>query len=364
MNRKIKILFTTTNFNTAGSGKVIYDLVKGLDKTKFDVEIACRHSRGDFFKEIEALGVPIHIIDVRTPYKPYYNLINRIQPVVQFFKTNTYDIIHSWHWSSDWTEVLAARLAGVNYVYTKKAMSWGNIHWKIKSYLSDFIITINDEMKGYFPYKKAQALIPLGIDADYYKPSVEVDEEIGCNTFTILMVANLVPIKGVEVLLQAIKHTKDSHITLNILGDYDNAYGHDMLALKTTLGLDAQVCFLGKQPDVRPYISQSDLYVIPTLDAGRKEGMPMALVEAMSMGIPLLGSDISGINFVLKDFQNLLFEAGNSEVLAHKLIEMKNSSKGFRQELGTRLRKYCIAHFAMHEFIAAHENLYIKLKEK
>src|SRR5690606_29259689 len=127
---------------TAGSGKVVHDLVKGLDKERFEVEVACASNRGVFFKEMESLGVLIHIFKTTTSYRPYFTLFSRIKPIKAFFKENKYDIVHSWHWSSDWTEVIAARLAGAKWVYTKKAMSWGNRHWKIRSFLAHFIITI------------------------------------------------------------------------------------------------------------------------------------------------------------------------------------------------------------------------------
>src|SRR5690606_27562604 len=143
---KIKILYTIPNFDTAGSGKVVYDLVKGLDKNKFEVEVACSSNRGSFFNEINNLGIPIHIVNTTTNYRPYSSLIFRIKKIRSFFRKNEFDIIHSWHWSSDWTEALAARWAGAKWIYTKKAMSWGNRHWKIRSFLAHFIITINDEM--------------------------------------------------------------------------------------------------------------------------------------------------------------------------------------------------------------------------
>lgn len=54
--KRIKILYTIPNFDTAGSGRVLYDLAKGLDPNKFDISIACRHNRGSFFKEIDSLG--------------------------------------------------------------------------------------------------------------------------------------------------------------------------------------------------------------------------------------------------------------------------------------------------------------------
>jgi len=66
MSKRLRILFTIPNFNTAGSGKVVYDLVKGLDRKKFDVEIACNSNDGEFFSVVKALGLPIHIFRTTT----------------------------------------------------------------------------------------------------------------------------------------------------------------------------------------------------------------------------------------------------------------------------------------------------------
>lgn len=338
---------------------MVYDLVYGLDKSKFDIEIACGSREGDFFKVIEALGVPIYIFETKTPYRPYYNLMFRIWRISKFFKQHQYDIIHSWQWSNDWTEALAARLIGVKWLYTKKAMGFNTKHWHIKSYLAHFIVTINNEMRAYFPHKKLQALIPLGIDTEYYAPDAILKPiAFDAAAFHIITVANLVPVKGIQVLMDALNLLKDSTIRLSVLGDCDNDYGRDMMALRDQLGMQEQVQFLGKQMDVRPYIKSADLYVIPTLDEGRKEGMPMALVEAMSMGIPVLGSDITGINFVLSDFKHLLFEAGNPEALSLKINAIKRMDAEARLKIGQDLRVYCQAHFTMEAFITAHEELY------
>jgi len=359
---KVKILYTIPNFDTAGSGKVVYDLVKGLDKDKFEVEVACRHNKGAFFKEIESLNVPIHLIETTCAYRPYTSLYKRLRPIVKFFKENKYDIIHSWHWSSDWTEVLAARLAGVKWIYTKKAMSWGNKHWKIRSYLANLIITINDEMHQYFPNKKNQALIPLGIDTAYYNPNHFSKSTNQDGHFNIITVANLVPVKGVEILIHALKELNNTNLKLTVLGDNTNEYGAYLLSLCEELKLLDQVNFLGKKLDVRPYIVDSDLYVIPTI--GKGEGMPMALVEAMSMGIPVLGSDISGINFVLKDFKSLLFEAGNYLELSKAIKDIQSRSFEDRQQLGTKLRNYILNNYSYDRFIEAHQKLYKDLVKR
>lgn len=358
--KKTKILYTIPNFDTAGSGKVLYDLAKGLDKDKFEVLIACSNDKGAFFQEVKALGLPIFIRPITKPLHPYYSLLFRLKENVKFIKDNKIDIIHSWHWSSDWTEVLAARLAGANFVYTKKAMTWGNIHWKIKSYLSNFIITINEEMKNYFPNKKAQKLIPLGLDLNYYNPEL-FPKKTDITIFKIITVANLVPVKGIEVLINAVKELNNPSIQLEVLGDDRAAYASELKKMVIQLNLQNQITFLGKHNDVRPFLTQADLYVIPTLNEGRKEGMPMALVEAMSMRIPVLGSNISGINYVLKDFQELLFEASNEIELSKKINFIYNIPFNERINLGNNLREYCVDHFSYIKFIKRHELIYERI---
>jgi glycosyltransferase involved in cell wall biosynthesis len=360
--KKIRILYTIPNFNTAGSGKVVYDLAKGLDKNRFDISIACRHNKGKLFDEVKALGLPIYLIQSTVPLVPYYNLLLRVKPFKNFIKEHQFDIVHSWHWSSDWTEALAARMAGVKWLYTKKAMGFYNLHWKIRSYLADFIITINEEMRDYFPYKKRQALIPLGIDTNYYDSKlVKEKKSFHRDEFHVITVANLVPVKGVQILIRAIHMLNDHSIKLTILGDYHNDYGAVLNALSDELGMQNQVFFVGKQLDVRPFLAASDLYVIPTLDEGRKEGMPMALVEAMAMGVPVLGSDISGINYVLKDFPELLFKASDIKLLSAKIELLYQKNHVERSLMGKALRDYCETHFSMEVFINAHEQLYLKL---
>lgn len=366
MNKPIRILFTISNFHSAGSGKVLYDLAKGLDKNKFEISIACGDNKGLFFNTIESLGLPIYIFETKTPYKPYYNLLFRILKISKFYRKHQFDIVHSWQWSNDWTEALAARFAGIKWLYTKKAMGFKSKHWKIKSYLAHFIITINDEMYRYFPNKKAQQLIPLGIDLDYYSPNHFKVNNSG--KFKVITVANLVPVKGVEVLIKAINHLNDSSVTLTIVGDYDNPYGRELIKLVNNLNLQSNVKFIGKVPDVRPYISQADLFVIPTLDEGRKEGMPMALVEAMSLSKPTIGSDVSGIKYVLKEFPELLFKPSDDIALANKIKYVKNLTSVKRNLLGVRLREYCLENFTINSFIKSHESLYqqllLKVREK
>lgn len=354
--KKIRILYTIPNFDTAGSGKVVYDLAKGLDKTRFEVIIACKHNKGSFYKTVEDLGFPIYLIDATVPLRPYWSLLKRVHPFRVFLKTHQIDLVHSWHWSSDWSEPLACKISNIPFVYTKKAMGWGNIHWRLRSFLSRFIITVNSEMAAFFPYKRNQALIPFGLDLVHYSP-IHISKTNETEVFKIITVANLVPVKNINILIRAISTLAHLPLQMDILGDDKTPYAEELKRLVTELGIESKVLFLGKRMDIRPFLSAADLYVI----SSDQEGMPIALVEAMAMEVPVLGSDISGVNDVLKAFPDLLFPARNAMDLAKKIEVFYHKTPEEQAQIGKALRNYCETYFSMETFINAHESLYLEL---
>ncbi|WP_242117958.1 glycosyltransferase [Aestuariivivens sediminicola] len=364
MAKRIKILFTIPNFDTAGSGRVVYDLVKGLDKTVFAPEICCFHKRGEFFKTVEALGVPIHEFTFAQSYRPFWSLPFRILKIARFFKKHQFDLIHSWHWSSDITEPLAARLAGIPFVYTKKAMGWGNRAWRWRSHLSTKVVAINKDMVNTFlnRFRDKVVYMPLGVDLDYFKPqrpSTTLGNKLGINPseFVIVSVANLVPVKGIEVLLEAVNLLNDATLRVLIIGNDQNDYGFE---LKKKYPSD-KIHFLGKQLDVRPYLALADLFVIPTLPDGRQEGLPIAPLEAMAMGIAVLGSDVAGVRDILAEFANFLFAPGNSHILSERIKACQKMDQEERRSWGLDMHNMVTSKYALDRCIHKHDILYKSL---
>ncbi|TVZ59161.1 glycosyltransferase involved in cell wall biosynthesis [Flavobacteriaceae bacterium MAR_2010_105] len=366
MTKKIKILYTIPNFDTAGSGKVVYDLVKGLDAERFEAHICCTHSHGAFFKQVEALGVPIHIFPFYTTYRPYYNLPLRVYKIARFFKQHRFDLIHSWHWSSDITEPLAAKLARIPFVYTKKAMSWGNKAWRWRSRLSSHIIAINTDMMGLFfeGMTHKTSYIPLGVDTAYFKPLEKTYTspeglQFSASDVVIVSVANLVPVKGIELLLEAVKQCNDPNIKVLIVGDDQSAYGQELQERYA----DSSISFVGKQLDVRPYLALADVFVIPTKDEGRKEGLPIAPLEAMACGRIVIGSHISGVKDVLSSFHFCLFKPNDVGDLVKKINQIKTLSFEKRIELGLEMNNFVKREFSLSKVIINHEQLYLSIKQ-
>ena len=362
MAKRIKILYTIPNFDTAGSGKVVYDLVKGLDKTVFDPEICCFHDNGAYFQTIKTLGVKIHIFNFTTAYRPMISFPSRVLEIYRFFRLHKFDIIHSWHWSSDISEPLAARLAGVPFIYTKKAMGWSSRYWKWRSKLSTKIVAINEDMVTQYFSGMMEKIekIPLGINTKMFQPNSKFDLNRGSlelkeTDFVVITVANLVAVKGIEILIQAIKILNEDRIKLLIVGDYDNSYGN---VLKADYECD-NIRFFGKKLDVRPYLSIADVFVISTKDLG--EGMPIAPLEAMSSGRITIGSDVSGIKDILSPFPEQLFEADNVDDLRSKLADIINLKEIDKSKLEKQMAEHVKNKYSIVQFIEQHEALYKKL---
>jgi len=365
--KKIKILYTIPNFDTAGSGKVVYDLVKNLDRSIFEPEICCFHTRGNYFKEIEKLDVKIHLFPFAIAYRPFFTFPFRLLKTILFFKTHGFDLIHSWHWSSDFSEPLAAKLAGVPWVFTKKSMGWGNKAWKWRSALSSKIITINEDMKLFFSNKILEKVteISLGVDINYYTPKFKNNNDfletlcVDENDFVIVSVVNLIPVKGIEILIKAIIELDSPKIKLYIVGNDTGDYGKEVKRLAQG---NSTIAFLGKKADVRPYHAIADLFVIPTLALG--EGLPVAPLEAMASGKIVIGSNVSGVKDILKPFPNCLFEPNNVQALKECILNIIAMKQEERIQLELQMRTEVVNKFSIEEFIKKHTALYMEITKK
>lgn len=129
--------------------------------------------------------------------------------------------------------------------------------------------------------------------------------------------------KGFDLLLDAFDKTRKSltcPITLDLVGDGD---GRTELALKAnTLELDGMVTFLGRLPDVQASLESSDIFVL----SSRCEGFPNVMIEAMSVGLPVIASRCpGGVEDILGDTPGryaLDYPPGDVEALAACMAQM------------------------------------------
>lgn len=265
----------------------------------------------------------------------------------RIFKKIGPDIIHSYNYAADYTEPIAAKMAGIKWVYTKKNMSWKGPSyrgWRLRTFLANGIIAQNSDMiRDFFYNNKKAKLIPMGIDIDEYKKQpinsrVLKKWNIDTGTRVIMSVANLIPIKGMEILIKAFEglYRDYTNWVLMIVGNDTGNYAMDLKKyLDNKTNLKERVVFTGVQKNVRELLNIAEIYVQPTLNVGGGEGGPVATLEAMANGKIIIGSNISGIRDQLLDhFPHHLFNPGNITDLKQKLNQFMENDKNTNKRLG------------------------------
>jgi len=122
------------------------------------------------------------------------------------------------------------------------------------------------------------------------------------------------------------------------------------------MGIQRRVRFLGTRPDVFRLLAAADVFVMPSLS----EGMPVALLEAMGMGLPLVASALDGIASVITDGeQGVLVPPGDAEALAVALQELLARPE-LRRQLGERARRHVRAHYTLDRMCEQYEELFLQ----
>jgi L-malate glycosyltransferase len=207
---------------------------------------------------------------------------------------------------------------------------------------ADFI-TVNsnatrNELVRRFPdFADKIKVIPMGVDTSVFrKSSIQKPKKYGKNKI-LLFVGRLSDQKGVQYLIDAMQDISryDKKIKLLIIGE--GPYKKDLEQRAESRGVSDNIEFLGSLPtkEVAKYHNISDIFILPSLsNKTGTEALGLSLLEAMSSGCAVIGTDVGGIPFIIKDGDNgLLVKQKDATALSHAIITLlKDKNKA--QELG------------------------------
>jgi glycosyltransferase involved in cell wall biosynthesis len=189
-------------------------------------------------------------------------------------------------------------------------------------------------------------VIPNGVDTKVFYPSVE---PAAASTAAphVVVVAHLIPEKGVQVLLQALKHGGDrlSGVRVSVAGD--GYYRDELQQLTANLDLQDRVHFVGNTACQDSLLRSADIAVVPSL---WREAFSLSVIEAMASGVPVVASDIGGIGELLSATgpvqAGCLVPPGDVGALAKALDTLVNNPQLRRQwgAAGVRLAR---AHYSL-----------------
>lgn len=239
--------------------------------------------------------------------------------------------------SSCTVSMLATTLAGIRFSFTihGPAIFFEPYRWRLdlKVQQALFVICISHYCRSqvmlFCPMEQWQKLhiVHCGVELQRFTPVIHQPHHK-----RLLYTGRLSAAKGVPILLQALQQVVRQHpdLTLTLVGDGPDRPALERLA--NELDLTPYLKFVGYQSQdaVREYLHNSDIFVLPSFS----EGLPVALMEALAAGVPVVTTSVAGISeLVEQDINGYLVPPGAVEPLAQRIDALLKDA-ALRQRLG------------------------------
>ena len=224
---------------------------------------------------------------------------------------------------------------GYHFFRGAPALNW-MLYYPIEKLMApkaDVICTINREdyaRAQKMPVKTVEYIHGVGINTARLHKTGQTDirKELGLpdRAFLVLSVGELNKNKNQQVILKAIAELHDPDIHYLLCGKGDQREALEKLACD--LGLSERTHFLGYRMDVVDICSQADLFAMPS----KREGLPVASLEAMYSGLPIVNSNIRGLADVTENGKTgYVYSCNDVHGFAEGILKLKEDSEQRRR---------------------------------
>jgi glycosyltransferase involved in cell wall biosynthesis len=182
------------------------------------------------------------------------------------------------------------------------------------------------------------------------------DFKIAESAFVVGCIANLRPLKGIDVLVKAISYLKLGRPVVCLLVG-ENRIAH-LTKLIDKLNLNHQIKLLGFRRDISRILPICDVTVMPSV---RREGFPRAIVESMSLNVPVICSNIGGMPEIVDDHVNGLVVPANNILALSKALEVMAKDNDFRERAAIACFETVQMKLSVEEYVTKTHNLYLDI---
>jgi glycosyltransferase involved in cell wall biosynthesis len=172
--------------------------------------------------------------------------------------------------------------------------------------------------------------------------------------FTLVYVGRLEPIKNHALLINAfrIAHSSMPGLRLWMVGDGSERKMLENLTKK--IGITSQVTFLGQQLDVAPFFSAADAFIM----SSKSEGLPISLLQAFSIGLPAIVTDVGGMAEVVRLAQaGLIVPISDPSAMAAAILRIATNDSE-REQFSANAKDMFYSRFNLEAMVDAYLNLY------
>jgi glycosyltransferase involved in cell wall biosynthesis len=322
----IKVL-VISNYNDYHTTRPEAEVFIGLAKMGFQIHIMT-YKDSEYVKEFEAAG--IHVIDFHPEKKLDKSEIRRIR---EYIVEKEIDIMQLFNSKAIINGIQAAKGLPVKVVLYRGYT--GNIHWYDPTAYFKYLhprvdkivcnsIGVEELINRQSLFSKGKTItINKGHKLEWYKEYIPIDIRkelnIPADALLLVNVANNRKMKGIPYLLKALNYLKsESEIHLLLIGnDMDS---EENLKIINQGNAKEKVHLLGFRKDVLNIVAACDVF---TLSSIKGESITKSVIEAMSLGVTPVISDIPGnIELVADNESGLVFPSKNSRALSQAILKL------------------------------------------
>lgn len=335
--KKIKVLECIRQGQVGGGESHLIDLSRTLNKDEFEA-IALSFTDGPMVETLRKSGIKTYVIHTESGFD-----FKVWKQVVQLLKDENIDIVHAHGTRANSNTFWAAKQLGIPFVYTVHGWSFHQdqspIIRKIRETIEKFLtnesdvtisVSFNNQKDGVERFNMLRSkVIYYGVDQNKFDINRKYDNlrkewKIPKNKtvvgFLVRMTIQKDPHTMIKAIHKILEKTKDIYFVM--IGDGD--LKESTLQLAKELNVESNIIFENFRLDIPNVLNSIDIYCLPSL----WEGMPIGLIEAMSMKKAIVASPVDGTKEAIVDeVTGLLVPEQKPELLAKAILRLHNDKK-------------------------------------
>lgn len=361
----VTVLYVINDLGIGGAQRIVAELAKRIDHARFrPIVLNLGFSSGDEIeKELKKAGVVV----VRASNILIFDITN-IYTIFSTIRNFNVSIVHSHLFRANLISSLAARVAGIKRVVSTEHNTttfttrpwWYKQASRVYLHRNRFHLAVSRAVAAAIASLDQDVahktrVIYNGIDLTTFAPERYTHSDVKHSRpdrFTVGALLRPDPRKGFAVLQACSQEMQQSDPGI----DFVMGYREKRLFGKKADSFTWIAMQAGAEGTAR-YLLQLDLFVLPSLE----EGLGIAALEAMAMGIAVIASDVGGLAEVITHEENgLLVQAGDVQALKQAIRRLQ-ADEALRHRLADAGQKRVREKFGVDEMIRAYEKVYEEL---
>lgn len=339
----MKIVHVISNKVWGGGEQYVYDLCNNLKSDGYEIELLIRPITA-IANNVRALGVPtknysfVNLLKIKNAIVHVHNFKDALKAVLaKLLAHNNIQIVVTRH---------LVRPAKTSFLYTK-------VYDNVKK-----IIFVSELAKKAFlssyPTVDAAKLCVVRNSILYREIQENINLRNGQSSDTVILMyhGRIAKEKGLDVLIEAISKLRDISYHLYLLGTGDADYINKLKSKIEDYKITDKVSFLGFKSDIMPYISQTDIGIIPTV---AQEACGLSCMEYMMLGKCLITTNNGGqAEYIDNGVTGLLVNPSNPQQLLDAIYKAINE----RKTIGERAKAFFDKELAYDKFYQRIKQIY------